>query len=135
MYDRKTVDRARSLSRQGVTDSDGARICGVSVGGVRHWRYGSRRAVEGLDLLRECPPCGDRSLVRPAYAYLLGLYLGDGHIAHHRRDVLRLTIACCDDWPGLIDAAACAMATVMPASSVGRLPSSGCTMVNSYSKH
>jgi hypothetical protein len=74
-------------------------------------------------------------LDRRAYAYLLGLYLGDGHIAHHKRDVLRLTIACCEYWPGLIEAASEATAAVMPRSSVGRLQRPGCTVVNSYSKH
>jgi hypothetical protein len=29
-----------------------------------------------------------------SYAYLLGLYLGDGHIVHGPRDVYVLAIAC-----------------------------------------
>jgi hypothetical protein len=135
MYDLKIVSRALELSQQGLTDREVAAECGVSVSAVRHWRYGTRRADDPMQLLRECPRCGDRDLDRRAYAYLFGLYLGDGHIAHHRRGVLRLTIACCDNWPGLMDAAAEATAAVMPASSVGRLRRSGCTMVNSYSKH
>ena len=32
-----------------------------------------------------------------AYAYLLGLYLGDGHNTRGRRDVFALWIACCDE--------------------------------------
>ena len=48
-----------------------------------------------------------------AYAYLLGLYLGDGHIVHGPRDVYVLAIACSDDWPGLMAAARQAMAAVM----------------------
>jgi hypothetical protein len=32
-----------------------------------------------------------------AYAYLLGLYLGDGHIARGARDVYALAITCSDD--------------------------------------
>ncbi|GAB3981798.1 hypothetical protein GCM10029978_083720 [Actinoallomurus acanthiterrae] len=110
-------------------------MCGVSVGAVRHWKYGNRRANSNVDPRGTCPRCSDRPLDRRAYAYLLGLYLGDGHIAHHRREVLRLTIACCDDWPGLMDLAAEAVAAVMPHSSVGRLQRTGCTLVNSYSKH
>jgi hypothetical protein len=116
MYDRKIVDRALDLSRHGITDREVARTCGVSVGAVRHWRYGSRRINRADELRRECPRCGDRPLDREAYAYLLGLYLGDGHLAHHRRG-------------------AEATAAVMPGSSVGRLRRTGCTMVNSYSKH
>ncbi|MFJ6181415.1 hypothetical protein [Streptomyces sp. NPDC092295] len=30
-----------------------------------------------------CPICDDRPLDKVAYAYLLGLYLGDGHISHY----------------------------------------------------
>jgi hypothetical protein len=70
-----------------------------------------------------------------AYAYLLGLYLGDGYISRGRRDVFALWIACCDDWPGLLAAARKAMSDVMPASSVFCVHQTGCTMVKSTSKH
>ena len=46
-----------------------------------------------------------------SYAYLLGLYLGDGHIVRGPRDVYVLAIACTDDWPGLMAAARQAMAS------------------------
>lgn len=36
------------------------------------------------------------------YAYLLGLYLGDGWLTRGRRDVYALCIACCNGWPGLL---------------------------------
>ena len=71
----------------------------------------------------------------PAYAYLLGLYLGDGHITRGRRDVYALSIACSDSWPGLMVAARRAMSVVMPTSSVCCVQQTGCTMVKSYSKH
>lgn len=106
-------------------------VSGQGISGVHE----GHRAGILLDPRRTCPRCSDRPIDHSAYSYLLGLYLGDGHIAHHRRGVLRLTIACCDGWPGLIDAAAEAIAVVMPASSVGRLQRPGCTIVNSYSKH
>ena len=34
-------------------------------------------------------------MIESAYAYLLGLYLGDGDISRGRRDVFALWIACC----------------------------------------
>lgn len=135
MYDRQIVDQALTLSRQGFSDRKVAEMCGVSLGAVRHWKYGNRRADSNADRSATCPRCSNRPLDRRAYAYLLGLYLGDGHIAEHRRRVYRLTIACCDDWPGLIDKAAEALSIVMPDSAVGRLQRTGCTVVNSYSKH
>ncbi|WP_328601320.1 hypothetical protein [Actinomadura physcomitrii] len=47
----------------------------------------------------------------------------------------RLTSTCCAAWPGLIDAAEQAMATVMPLSKVARRPTPGAVDVNSQSKH
>jgi hypothetical protein len=43
-----------------------------------------------------CAICADAPECLPArsYAYLLGAYLGDGHIVHMRRGVYRLTIYC-----------------------------------------
>jgi len=70
-----------------------------------------------------------------AYAYLLGLYLGDGHIARGQRDVYVLAIACSDDWPGLMEAARRALYAVMPTSRVSQVHQIGCTMIKCYSKH
>ena len=82
-----------------------------------------------------CPRCHGRSMDESAYAYLLGLYLGDGHIARGRRGVYVLSIACSDDWPGLLGTARRAMSAVMPASSVCCVQQPLCTAVKSYSKH
>jgi hypothetical protein len=81
------------------------------------------------------PAVPARPLDESSYAYLLGLYLGDGHIVHGPRDVYVLAIACSDDWPGLMAAARDAMASVMPASSVCGVKQTGCPMIKSYSKH
>jgi len=70
------------------------------------------------------------------YAYLLGLYLGDGYMARFPRDVYKLTISCDAAYPGLISAAACAMQAVLPANRVGLVhhPVDRCTRVQCYSK-
>jgi len=70
-----------------------------------------------------------------AYAYLLGLYLGDGHLVHGRRDVFILSIWCAEEWPGLIAAAKSAAHAVLPVSSVFSVQRQGCTEVKSTSKH
>ncbi|MFC5830905.1 helix-turn-helix domain-containing protein [Nonomuraea insulae] len=70
-----------------------------------------------------------------AYAHLLGLYLGDGHIVRCRKEVYQLSLFCGDDWPGLIEEAERTMARTMPTSSVSRRQRNGCTEVKSYSKH
>ena len=120
MYSQATVNTALHLSAVGVLDRENAQICGVSVAAIRHWRSGRRRVLHGTvdDRRTGCPRCHGRSMDESAYAYLLGLYLGDGHIARGRRDVYALSIACSDDWPGLIRAARRALSAVMPASRV-----------------
>ena len=134
MYSRDTVDLALLLSGLSILDRENALICGVSVRAIRHWRYGSRRSERtGPD--PRCPRCGGRELDASAYAYLLGLYLGDGHIILGRRGVYTLSITCCDGWPGLIVAAERAMVSVMPTSSVFRRARIGCHDIKSASKH
>lgn len=81
------------------------------------------------------PRCDGRPLNEKAYAYLIGLYLGDGTVARRRKDVYALSPSCCDTWPGLKEAAKAAMSAVMPASSVFRVKRIGCTDVKSASKH
>ena len=137
MYPRRTVETALLLSSSGVLDRENALICGVSIQAIRHWRYGNRRGDEERQrtALRQCPRCDGRQLNVVAYAYLLGLYLGDGHIACGRRGVCALSLACGDNWPGLITAAKAAMTAVMPASRVCCVQRVGCTEVKSWSKH
>jgi len=137
MYPRATVDIAVHLSDLGIIDSENARICNVSVRAIRHWRCGRRRASRGPahDRRAGCPRCHGRSLDESEYAYLLGLYLGDGHITRARRNVFVLSLFCSDDWPGLLAAAGCTMSAVMPASGVFCVQRPGCTEVKSTSKH
>lgn len=68
-----------------------------------------------------------------AYAYLLGLYLGDGHLVTNAR-VPVLRIYCADAWPDLIDACEQAMRAVL-AGSVQRIQQKGCVGVQSYGNH
>jgi len=137
MHPQATVDTALQLSAIGILDKENALICGVSVAAIRHWRGGRRRVASGKAVAGKitCPRCHARPMDESSYAYLLGLYLGDGHIVRGPRDVYVLAIACSDDWPGLMAAARQAMAAVMPASSVCGVKQSGCTMIKSYSKH
>ncbi|MER6178323.1 helix-turn-helix domain-containing protein [Streptosporangium sp. NPDC001681] len=137
MHPRETVDRALHLSTLGLIDRQVAELCNVSIGAVQKWRTGARRAHEDEDRRRHrsCPRCHERPLDEAAYAYLLGLYLGDGHIVLCRKGVYRLSLACCETWPGLIEEAAGVMSAVMPTSSVGRRQKSGCVEIQSHSKH
>jgi hypothetical protein len=69
------------------------------------------------------------------YAYVLGLYLGDGCISNVRGRPRKLRVFCCDDYPQIMAEAAAAMAAVMPSSKVGRVRKQGCTELCSHSIH
>jgi hypothetical protein len=129
------VDRAQALSKQGLCDREVAQIVGVPLRTVRNWRTEKRRAPGSDRRKRNCPRCDGVPLDELAYAYLLGLYLGDGCLTRKTKDVYLLSIACCDAWPGLITAAKDATRRVMPLSAVFSRQYGGMTEVNSTSKH
>jgi hypothetical protein len=68
------------------------------------------------------------------YAYLLGLYLGDGTISRARRGVFKLRVILDAKYPAIIDECQAAMAAVCPRSKVNRVARIGCIEVYSYSK-
>jgi hypothetical protein len=142
MYPQATVELGKTLSDLGILDRENAAICGVSIRTIRHWRYGSRRSgrtrrsrPNGSKGAACCPRCHGRPLNERAYAYLLGLYLGDGHLTVSRKGVWALSITCCDGWPGLMSQARLAMSAVMPSSKVFAVVRMGCTEIKSTSKH
>lgn len=89
------VESALVASDAGMRDADNARVHGVAVKTIRRWRRLYRR--QGLPrgqqhLAPPCPRCDAAPLDAPAYAELLGGYLGDGHISEGRRDVFNLHV-------------------------------------------
>ncbi|MCX5396402.1 transcriptional regulator [Streptomyces sp. NBC_00102] len=136
MYDLGTRKHALTLVAQGRSLNSVSRLTGVSRSAIRSWQT----RLEPLEPARAepCPRCASApTAVEPtaAYAYLLGLYLGDGCISAAPRGVYALRIACADAWPGLIDACAEAVRQVRPTNKVMRVRATGCQYVTSYSKH
>lgn len=72
---------------------------------------------------------------RHAYAHLLGLYLGDGHIGRLRKGVFSLRIFCDDRYPGLQQEVATTLREVRPAGKVYFVPQIGCTAITGLWKH
>lgn len=71
---------------------------------------------------------------RQEYAYLLGLYLGDGSISRHR-STQRLRITLDLAYPGIIAECRNALATLMPFNNVGVVKRPGrCVDVSCYSQ-
>lgn len=133
-----------ALVEQGLNDCEIARRTGIPRRTVLDWRHGvvprQRQRPRG-SAPDSCPDCGhpvhDPALL-PArsYAYLLGMYLGDGCISIARRKVFRLRITLDSRYPKIIEECATVMSDLMPASRVLVLPRRGenAVEVGSYSR-
>ncbi|MEU8024907.1 MULTISPECIES: transcriptional regulator [Micromonospora] len=112
-----------------------ARALSLPYNTVWHWCVDRpERAVVGTAkrCFRCSPEVGYPTDSR-AYPYLLGLYLGDGHlVTSGKAPVLR--IACTAAYPRLIDSCEQAMLAVL-AAKVQRIPKRGCVSVESSGVH
>jgi hypothetical protein len=129
--------RRQALERHadGVPFSEICQQLQLSRNTVAYWLY--RRRERAADVRDEhCPFC-DRPPRGvddpPAYAYLLGQYLGDGHLLTTGRVPL-LTVACDLRYPGLIHEVTTAMQSC-GAKTVGYREQTGCIRVRSFWKH
>lgn len=127
--------QARALRARGDTIHAVARTLSLPYTTVWHWcvdRPERAKLGTGLRCFR-CLPGVENPTDPAAYAYLLGLYLGDGHLAVSPK-VPVLRIYCSDAWPGLIEACDVAMRAVL-AAKVQRVQKQGCVGVQSYGVH
>ncbi|MEU8759109.1 helix-turn-helix domain-containing protein [Streptomyces sp. NPDC048659] len=130
--------RALTLLRDGAKNADVARGLDVPLGTISSWKH-EDRAKRGECPGRPvaaCPRCDGRELDETAYAYVLGLYLGDGHISRHsahRTPSLMITLD--DSWPGIQDEAESALRAVFPDNATCRVRKTGCHNVKVYSLH
>jgi len=111
---------------------------GISRATLRDWR---EHPAGGIFQRVACPRCAANPTLpepRADYAYLLGLYLGDGCISRagaRDKDVWKLRIMCADVWPGLIRECERAMSTIRPDNKVRTQQRVGCTEVICCSRH
>ncbi|MFG2140562.1 transcriptional regulator [Streptomyces sp. NPDC048650] len=135
MCDHHKREQALALVGQGRSLNSVSRQTGISRYAIRSWQT----RIAPVSRKAECPRC--EPVPRPpdaamAYAYLLGLYLGDGCISRQPgRRGYALRVAGADAWPGLITACREAIKAVRPANSVCIVQNQGCVMVTSYSRH
>lgn len=130
--------KALTLLRNGTKGAEVARQLNVPRGTVSYWLH-MDRSKRG-----ECPGahnplchrCDGTPLDEPAYAYLLGLYLGDGHISQHSaHGAPSLMITLDDAWPGIQDEAEQTLRKVFPDNATCRVRRPGCHNIKVYSKH
>jgi hypothetical protein len=137
MYSADIRRHASALMGQGFSLRSISTATGISRSTLRDWR----EHPASLNPRATCPRCErNPSLPEPQadYAYLLGLYLGDGCISlagARDKKVWKLRIACADAWPGLIQECARAMIAVRPDNKVFTQQYPGCTQVVSTSRH
>ena len=114
MHSIETYDAATKLLAKGMSIAAVARALGVPRATVGHWRRrpGYRPRQPRIDGAWR-PPDG------PAYAYLLGMYLGDGNLLTHGSSaVLRITLDLAH--PEIADEATVAIGATIPGISVCR---------------
>ena len=123
MWPQEVVDMALHLLSTGRTRRSVAAEIGVPRRTIADWvnttapidreRHKHQHATEGCQLILE-----PGWLAMTSYVYLLGLYLGDGCLSAHPRDVWRLRIFCDTKYPGIIENGASAMRSVLPTNRV-----------------
>lgn len=132
------VREALALRATGLGARRIATRLGIPVPTVQGWLSDPERALarpaysasEGCD--GRCEPWVD--IDAPNYAYLLGMYLGDGHIVRMGR-VYRFSVYCDDRYPRIKDEVEAGIAIAMPRNVVSRAQQKGCTGIGSLSKH
>ena len=134
MHQIATRELALGLLDLGITRRDVCRIVGVGYNSTYRWqaRLEPMRSADGV----RCFRCEDLPPPDPdAYLYLLGQYLGDGHIRRSGRSMC-LSICCCTDYPAIDRAVAEAMRLVAGASVFYRArPGVACRYVESTTVH
>ena len=129
MYTETTVDTALELAATGLRATEIGRRLGIPKSTVQYWCRGGRRQPRAS---HGCPQCDGEPLEPARYAYLLGSYLGDGHITTPTPNSAVLAIYCSDDWPGISGEVERA---VVPQCPVSRAARTGCHAWRSHSRH
>jgi hypothetical protein len=129
-------EEVQRLISTGMNDCAIARATGIPRPTVRGWRV---KPPPTLRRPRASTPCGSlhdfASLPSAAYAYLLGMYLGDGCISRVRQS-WNLRITCGTRYPAIIARCREAIDTVMTGQRAGVVQNKGNSVnVQLYSNH
>ncbi|MFC4515097.1 transcriptional regulator [Streptomyces ehimensis] len=135
MYDIETRQRALALVDQGRSLSSVSKETGISRYALRSWQTRIEPRARPASACCRCGPVPRPPDDPAAYAYLLGLYLGDGCVSRQPSGTYALRIACANAWPGLITACRNAMKGVRPENSVCVVQKAGCVSVAGTSRH
>jgi hypothetical protein len=126
MRARHEFERVAALATEGLSRSEISRRTGIPRLTVSGWL----RAPPPRHLERQRRPVLDSA----AYSYLLGVYLGDGHLARFPR-AWCLRIALDSRYPEIVGECVSAVQAVVPINAVGVIlhPTDNCIRVQAYS--
>jgi hypothetical protein len=134
--------QALGLIREGINDCEIGRRMGIPRGTIRDWRVGLEansggrtRFWSGRRQATTCFRCDGGWFDEEAYAYLLGVYLGDGCLSRYPRGVYRLRIACDLKYPDIVNEIANHIVVVRSVDKVGFVSMEGCVEVSASWKH
>lgn len=146
MHSSEVIAQAAAHVAAGVSITDAARLVGVRRETVSRWLSGdataqrARREASGaggeVTLDTKCKSECDaiQEVDEAAYAYVLGLYLGDGCISQSCRS-FRIRISQDPKYTGLVARCAIALGKVLPHNRVGVGPSGATTVIGAYTRH
>lgn len=127
MHDGSKVVQVLDLHDAGLNQSQIARETGLARSTVKDWLAGRlphsvkpdrSRCGHGGDCLR------DRLWFKRAYAYVLGMYLGDGCISELHRGVYSLRISLDRKYPEIVFECECHVRMICPDNRVSVVPMS-----------
>jgi hypothetical protein len=145
MRDHGDITTAIALIAAGLNDCQISRLTGIPRRTVLDWRHGRIPGRPSLGGHRRrgpsastCEVCQGLKphLPEPEYAYLLGLYLGDGCISRGPR-TYRIRIVLDAAYPVIVEACAASLEAIRPEKTAwrGRRANSRCIEVSMYWKH
>ncbi|MUM16268.1 hypothetical protein BI330_07815 [Mycobacterium sp. CBMA 623] len=123
----------RLLIEAGLNDCAIARRTGIPRRTVCHWRrHPIPKRIERAD---DCATHDFTNLPTGPYAYLLGMYLGDGYVSRSPR-TWRLRVTCDTRYPEIVSECRRAIDELTPGQHASIVDRKGnCVDVSSYSKH
>ncbi|MEA2448824.1 MAG: hypothetical protein QOG63_756 [Thermoleophilaceae bacterium] len=135
MRTQREILEVQRLASAGVNNCEIARRTGIPRSTIRTWLAGRTPQLDPASRARTSPP-DLAALPTLEYAYLFGLYLGDGCLTACPRDVYKLRIALDSKYPRIIAACVASIRSVMPnnRTNVWKHPRHNVVEVNCHSK-
>jgi hypothetical protein len=131
MYPERVRAEARTMLAAGHSLSEVSRHLAIARSTLGAWRDAG---PERPGPANACPRCDGTGLDGPAYAALLGYYLGDGCLSAAPR-YFALRVSCDAAWPGVVADVAAAIRGVRPRANVFEVPAPGVLVVTASWKH